>query len=115
MCLSLMQIVNFCEIATWGSRYQLVSRSGNEVLVKDYDPDDDNDDMTDVFENDNGLDPFDSSNAGLDPDNDGRGTPLHVLQELGGWSDYKMVRRNAHLSVARLAEHAETLPEGQLM
>jgi len=27
--------------------------------------------MTDVFDNDNALGPFDSSNAGLDPDNDG--------------------------------------------
>lgn len=26
------------------------------------------------------------------------GTPLHVLQELGGWSSLKMVQRYAHLS-----------------
>ena len=37
------------------------------------------------------------------------GTPLHVLQELGGWSSYEMVRRYAHLSAARLAEHADRL------
>jgi integrase len=27
-----------------------------------------------------------------------RGTPLEVLQELGGWSDYKMVKRYAHFN-----------------
>jgi integrase len=30
------------------------------------------------------------------------GTPLHVLQELGGWSSLKMVQRYAHLSSAHL-------------
>jgi integrase len=35
------------------------------------------------------------------------GTPLHVLQELGGWSTFAMVQRYAHLSAAHLAEHAE--------
>lgn len=39
-----------------------------------------------------------------------QGTPLYVLQELGGWSDYEMVRRYAHLSVEHLAEYAESLP-----
>jgi integrase len=34
------------------------------------------------------------------------GTPLHVLQELGGWSDYAMVHRYAHLAPEHLAEHA---------
>jgi len=34
------------------------------------------------------------------------GTPLHVLQELGGWSCYSMVQRYAHLSPGHLAEHA---------
>ena len=35
------------------------------------------------------------------------GTPIHVLQELGGWASYEMVRRYAHLSPAHLAAHAE--------
>jgi integrase len=34
------------------------------------------------------------------------GTPLNVLQELGGWSDYRMVQRYAHLAPEHLAEHA---------
>ena len=38
-----------------------------------------------------------------------RGTPVHVLQELGGWSNVEMVRRYAHLSVEHLAEYAERL------
>lgn len=37
------------------------------------------------------------------------GTPLQVLQELGGWSSYEMVQRYAHLSSGQLAEHAENL------
>lgn len=32
------------------------------------------------------------------------GTPLHVLQELGGWSSIKMVQRYAHLSGEHLRE-----------
>ena len=40
-----------------------------------------------------------------------QGTPLHVLQELGGWSSYAMVRRYAHLSVKHLAEYADGLCE----
>lgn len=40
-----------------------------------------------------------------------QGTPLHVLQELGGWSNYAMVRRYAHLSVRHLAEYADSLCE----
>ena len=44
-----------------------------------------------------------------------QGTPLHVLQELGGWSDYEMVRRYAHLSVEHLAEYAEGLSEIRLV
>lgn len=39
------------------------------------------------------------------------GTPTNVIQELGGWSSYEMVRRYAHLSVAHLAPYAERLPE----
>jgi integrase len=35
------------------------------------------------------------------------GTPLNVLQELGGWSSYDMVLRYAHLSAAHLAPWAE--------
>jgi len=32
------------------------------------------------------------------------GTPIHVLQELGGWSTPEMVQRYAHLSTKHLAE-----------
>jgi integrase len=34
------------------------------------------------------------------------GTPLHVLKELGGWSDIKLVLRYGHLSADHLAEYA---------
>jgi len=34
------------------------------------------------------------------------GTPLHVLQELGGWETPAMVRRYAHLAPSHLADHA---------
>ena len=34
------------------------------------------------------------------------GTPLHVLKELGGWSDLTMVLRYAHLSSKHLEEYA---------
>lgn len=44
-----------------------------------------------------------------------QGTPLHVLQELGGWSDHEMVRRYAHLSVEHLAEYADNLSEIRLV
>jgi integrase len=37
------------------------------------------------------------------------GTPLHVLQELGGWSSAAMVQRYAHLSAAHLAEYATAI------
>ena len=37
------------------------------------------------------------------------GTPLHVLQELGGWSCYTMVQRYAHLSAEHLAEYASNV------
>jgi integrase len=37
------------------------------------------------------------------------GTSLNVLQELGGWSDYKMVLRYSHLAPEHLAEHANRL------
>lgn len=34
------------------------------------------------------------------------GTPLHVLKELGGWSDLSMVMKYAHLSSTHLEEYA---------
>ncbi|WP_442919724.1 tyrosine-type recombinase/integrase [Methylobacter sp.] len=34
------------------------------------------------------------------------GVPLNVLQELGGWADYKMVLLYAHLASEHLAQHA---------
>jgi integrase len=37
------------------------------------------------------------------------GTPLHALQELGGWSTTQMVQRYAHLSAEHLAEYANRL------
>lgn len=36
-----------------------------------------------------------------------QGTPLNVLQELGGWESETMVRRYAHLAPAQLIEHSE--------
>jgi integrase len=36
-----------------------------------------------------------------------RGTPLHVLQELGGWKSLAMVQRYAHLSTEHLRAYAE--------
>ncbi|MBF0255318.1 MAG: site-specific integrase, partial [Gammaproteobacteria bacterium] len=37
------------------------------------------------------------------------GTPLHVLQELGGWESVEMVRRYAHLGQSHLADYADKL------
>jgi integrase len=37
------------------------------------------------------------------------GTPAHVLQELGAWSDQKLVRRYAHLGAEHLAEWAHNI------
>lgn len=37
------------------------------------------------------------------------GTPLHVLQELGGWASYTMVQRYAHLAADHLAPWADRL------
>jgi len=34
------------------------------------------------------------------------GTPLYVLQEMGGWASSEMVRRYAHLSADHLAPYA---------
>ncbi|MEB8486699.1 site-specific integrase [Acidithiobacillus ferriphilus] len=38
-----------------------------------------------------------------------RGTPLHVLQELGGWSSSVMVQRYAHLSTEHLSGFVENV------
>lgn len=37
------------------------------------------------------------------------GTPLSVLQEMGGWSTAEMVKRYAHLTAGHLVEHAERI------
>jgi integrase len=37
------------------------------------------------------------------------GTPLHVLQELGGWECVEMVRKYAHLSSEHLTEYVDRL------
>jgi integrase len=39
------------------------------------------------------------------------GTPLHVLQELGGWETADMVRRYAHLTGEHLAPYVERLSQ----
>lgn len=44
-----------------------------------------------------------------------QGTPLHVLQELGGWSDIRMVQRYAHLSAAHLSEYADQLCQPRII
>jgi len=44
-----------------------------------------------------------------------QGTPLHMLQELGGWSDYEIVRRYTQLSVEHLVEYADGLSEIRLI
>jgi integrase len=41
------------------------------------------------------------------------GTPLHALQELGGWQSAEMVRKYAHLSTDHLAEYVTRLSRGQ--
>ncbi|WP_257219077.1 tyrosine-type recombinase/integrase [Janthinobacterium sp. 13] len=38
------------------------------------------------------------------------GSPLNVLQELGGWESAQMVRRYAHFSASNLASYAYGLP-----
>lgn len=38
-----------------------------------------------------------------------RGTPLHALQELGGWECADMVRRYAHLAPGHLAQYANAV------
>jgi integrase len=48
------------------------------------------------------------------------GTSLHVLQELGGWSDFKMVQRYAHMAPEHLSrfeknpKHAATTSQARL-
>lgn len=37
------------------------------------------------------------------------GTPLHAVQELGGWKSYEMVLRYSHLSTTHLRAHAERI------
>jgi integrase len=39
-----------------------------------------------------------------------QGTPLHVLQELGGWSDIRMVQRYAHLSNSSHTHCSDRVP-----
>lgn len=39
------------------------------------------------------------------------GTPLYVLQELGGWQSEAMVRRYAHLTPSLFAQHAEAITD----
>lgn len=40
------------------------------------------------------------------------GTPLNILQELGGWSSYDMVLRYAHLAPEHLAQYASNISGG---
>lgn len=37
------------------------------------------------------------------------GTPLNILQEMGGWSTSEMVKRYAHLTAGHLVEYAENI------
>lgn len=37
------------------------------------------------------------------------GTPMYDVQEMGGWKSSEMLRRYAHLSPARMAQHAEVV------
>jgi len=43
------------------------------------------------------------------------GTPLHVLQELGGWECVEMVRKYAHLSSEHLTEYVDRLSRLKLI
>ena len=43
------------------------------------------------------------------------GTPLHVLQELGGWECVEMVRKYAHLSSEHLADYVDRLSSLKLV
>jgi integrase len=42
-------------------------------------------------------------------------TPLHVLQELGGWACVEMVRKYARLSTVHLAEYVDRLSSLRLV
>ena len=42
-----------------------------------------------------------------------RGTPLHVLKELGGWETMEMVQRYAHLSADHLAQWVQSMSNDQ--
>jgi integrase len=39
------------------------------------------------------------------------GTPLHILQELGGWASFQMVQKYAHLAPEHLANYADRLDD----
>ncbi|WP_414041934.1 tyrosine-type recombinase/integrase [Acidithiobacillus sp. M4-SHS-6] len=41
------------------------------------------------------------------------GTPLHVLQEMGGWATSDMVKRYAHLTVQHLAAYVENVESAE--
>lgn len=41
-----------------------------------------------------------------------RGTPIEILQELGGWTDYKMVKRYAHFSHQHLQQYVNRAQTG---
>ncbi len=43
------------------------------------------------------------------------GTPLHILQELGGWESSDMVRRYAHLSSDHLADYTDKLAKPKVV
>ena len=43
------------------------------------------------------------------------GTPLHVLQELGGWECVEMVRKYAHFSTAHLTEYVDRVSSVRLV
>ena len=43
------------------------------------------------------------------------GTPLYVLQELGGWASAEMVRKYAHLAAEHLAPWADRLAERNVL
>ena len=43
------------------------------------------------------------------------GTPLHVLQELGGWECVEMVRKYAHLSTVHLADYVDRVSSLRLV
>ena len=43
------------------------------------------------------------------------GTPLHVLQELGGWECVEMVRKYAHFSSEHLTEYVDRLSSLKLV